>query len=380
MPEVWLKYVRWDVIEGWRARVLSDRGDPSESFPYAFASREGSFPRITGGVLWLVTSPRFDEYRLPPSLVARLDVVDVVRGDSREARELDPEVQRHGGWVARAERRLGAYLPVNNALHALQRLRFRGTPDRLPDLGVPARVRGPADLRPYADIPGRFQQHRVVAEESVPVLEDYAGAVRSGRRVFLSYRWSDFAEDPGWVMALADALSSRLVSCWWDRWDVPQDQPQLYPERILTAILNDAIRQSAWFVALMRPGYLEACRAQSPATWARREWDLAGRQDPQRPQDDLSRMAVSFGDPRCIGDWIDPGVDDVVTVPRDASPAQVADRIVDLLPPVQVELEWHRRRAVDPPDEGWSPKRLPFGIALPDHATRPADPMHRRGP
>ena len=130
---------------GWRQRVLAERGDPTEHFPYAFASGDEAFPRIAGGVLWLVTSPHFGAYAIPPSLVARLEVIDVVPCNSAQAQDLDIEVLRSGGWVALAARRRGAYLPVNNALHTLQQLRFRGVVDRLPDLGMEVAARDHED-------------------------------------------------------------------------------------------------------------------------------------------------------------------------------------------------------------------------------------------
>ena len=167
-----------------------------EHFPYAFASGDEAFPRIAGGVLWLVTSPHFGAYRLPPSLVARLRSSMSSPAILRRPRTwTSRSCEAGGGWLWPPG---GGLLPVNNALHTLQQLRFRGVVDRLPDLGMEVAARDHEDhedqeereeredgdsLRLYSGIPGRFRRHRVVAAESAPVLEDYAAAVRSGRRV-----------------------------------------------------------------------------------------------------------------------------------------------------------------------------------------------------
>ncbi len=145
--------------------------------------QRSAFRGIAGGVLWLVSSPQYGKYRLPPSLVARLQIKDVVADHDSVAEEIDPDVRRAGRWIALADRDRSAYLPLNNALDVLCNLRFRG------------RHSGPIRLKPaaadsgppsglYSRLPGYFQRHRIVDPDSVPALEEYAHAVqRADRRL-----------------------------------------------------------------------------------------------------------------------------------------------------------------------------------------------------
>lgn len=96
------------------------------SYPYALASNDPAFRGIAGGVLWLVSSPQYGKYRLPPSLVARLQIKDVVAEDDSVAEEIDSHVREAGRWVALADRDRSVYLPLNNAFDVLCNLRFLG--------------------------------------------------------------------------------------------------------------------------------------------------------------------------------------------------------------------------------------------------------------
>jgi hypothetical protein len=61
------------------------------------------------------------------------------------------------------------------------------------------------------------------------------------------------------------------------------------------SILNDAIRQSAWFSALMRADYMKDSETGIP-TWVRKEWTEAGQANTRRRHDRMNRVAVLFGD------------------------------------------------------------------------------------
>jgi hypothetical protein len=341
----WLKYVRWDVIARWRkeAKAEEDAGGeattsvpagplgdeapapPSEhAWPYEFGSRDASFRRIGGGVLWLVASPRYGAYRMPPTLVARLHIRDVIADDDPRAAGVDPHVRRHGPWLALAFKDPGAYLPLNNAFTVLRGMRFDGNPDRLPD-SPPGSEHGP-----YAHLPAHMQRHRVLTPDSAAALERYAAAVRAGRRVFLSYSWADFTADREWVTTLADNLAGRDVSCWWDRWQLPESGDDPAVRRLLGDILTDAVHQSVWFVALVRPRYAtgQAHPGDDPP-WAAKEWRRAGSERDRHRRDDLRRVAIVFGDAPATDLHSD---DLVLRVREDASPRHVADRLLELLP------------------------------------------------
>jgi TIR domain len=320
----WVKYVRWDVIASWRAATLG--GARTRRYPYAFASNDRAFPRVKGGVLWLISSPRYGSYRQPPSVVARLDVANVVASDAPEARDVDPIVRRFGRWIALGSERHSVYLPLNNATRTLEQLRFTGTVRQLPTVPI-ARADAVAE-HPFAHIPGHFQRHRVLDADSVRTLEDYAEAVRRGRRVFISYRWSDFEGQAAWLEELATVLTDRAVSCWLDQWNVPQSRETSYDNKLLRSILNDAVRQSAWFVALMRPDYVKPGGEPGVPTWVSHEWDQArsAKETPRR--DRMRRIAVTFGKLHGIDEWVEGAEDTAVSVGSNASARDVAGRVL----------------------------------------------------
>ncbi len=333
----WVKYVRWDVITRWRRNATSfdgeqrgtDRSEHKPRYPYAFASNDPAFRGISGGVLWLISSPNYGAYRLPPSLIARLHVTEVVSRDDPQTQEIDDEVRRAGKWIALADRELSAYLPLNNAFNVLRQLRFQGRSNKLRKLpegiGTNPCLRGGR----YSDLPGYFQRHRVVASRSVRMLREYADAVQMGRCVFLSYRRRDFTHAE--LDEFAEMLSNNSVSCWWDRRNLPEEDLDPF-EPLLKDILGDAVRQSTFLVALMRSGYLESEPDSSKPTWVRQEWDHA-REEIERGGrwHRMVRIAVVFGDQPAAKDWIEPG-DLRVAVAPDESARDVAQRVIPLLP------------------------------------------------
>lgn len=319
--------MRWDVVARWRARTPTHGGQPA--YPYAFASNDAAFPQLAGKVLWLVSSPRYGGYRQAPSIVARLSVTAVVESKSPRALSIDPEVLRHGNWVALAKHDRYAYLPLNGAYEVLHRLRFKGRTPRLP---VPEPGLAETPGGPYADIPGRFQRHRILAPDSAELLEEYAKAVWNGRRVFLSYRRQDFEGQSHWVPQLADSLTSAGVACWWDRGHIPLAATAR--THLLGGILDDAVRQAAWFVALMRPRYL----ADRTSEWVSREWGHADleRSRPGR-RHRMERVAVVLGEPSGLTSWVDPAknTDHVLTLAADATPQQVTECLLPLISGVE---------------------------------------------
>lgn len=296
----WMKYVRWDVVARWRRVTSMVEGE--RRYPFAFGSRDKALKKIAGGVLWLVSSPRYGQYRQAPSLIARLDVTDVVPSDDPRAKDVDPEVRRWP-WIALAEEKTSVYLPLNNVFYTLQQLRFEGTPDRLPDESRRDRAKVSAGAGPYSDLPGHFRRHRVLTPASADILKHYAEAVSRGRRVFLSYHRQDFDQDKAWLRELADTLAAHNVSCWWDRWHMPGEGNQQLEYHLLEDILDDAIHQSAWFVALMRSGYLAPDPTSPGPRWARREWEEAGHEYTRHRRHQMHRVAIVFDDQSTEGAW-----------------------------------------------------------------------------
>jgi hypothetical protein len=135
----------------WRPerRLRAKAAEGRLRYPYAFASREHAFPDINGGVLWLMSSPRYGTYRQPPSIIARLEISDVVPADHPKAAHVDDEVRKFGPWIAIAAQRPDAYLPLNNVSQTLQRLQFHG---RIAETT-------PLAESPYSHLPRHFQSH-----------------------------------------------------------------------------------------------------------------------------------------------------------------------------------------------------------------------------
>ena len=192
-----------------------------------------------------------------------------------------------------------------------------------------------ADSRPpsglYSRLPGYFQRHRIVNPDSVPALEEYAHAAQRGRWLFVSYRWRDFENDEAWLTELTDTLGASTASCWWDRRHMPQEDLKQF-HHLLEDILNDAIRQSAFLVALMKGGYLETGQDPRHPTWVRREWDGAGREiDRDGRRHRMTRVAVVLGDQPSARHWIVPS-DVVLRFGPDEPAHNVAQHLVALLP------------------------------------------------
>ncbi|MDT2006707.1 TIR domain-containing protein [Rhodococcus opacus] len=155
------------------------------------------------------------------------------------------------------------------------------------------------------------------------MLEEYAEAVRKGHRLFLSYCWSDFEDGGVWLEELTRTLVENTVSYWWDQSHMPQKDLKQF-EELLEGILHDGIRQAAFLVALMRPGYVES----GPDAWVRKEWNQAGEEierDGRRHR--MTRVAVVFGDQPAAGEWMRP--DDIpLSVARDEPAADVAQLLI----------------------------------------------------
>jgi hypothetical protein len=333
-----IKYVKWERVKRWRQRIRADGLRIEEAYPYAFASRDPAFLNLGGNVLWLVTLPQYGDFRQAPSLVAKLEVEDAYRFEEApdQSSELDPEVRMSGNFIVKGNPDRSTYFPLNNAFHTLLRLQFD---TRAPSLAASYANRDRSRERtrgPYFTLAGHFQKHRWLTDDSVPELERYAAAVQRGRRVFLSYKRTDFPElqrGPSWPERLANELMAKDVSCWWDRWNLPQadeDESQALEEDLLKGLLEDAVQQAAWFVALIGPRYLSA----GNDSWPRREWFKAGTElgdDGRRHE--MHRIAVFLSAPRHDAEhqrWVGPD-DHVIWAGADADPATVAKAIASEL-------------------------------------------------
>lgn len=267
MVKQYVAYLLWNVREDWnRLREQARNGGPL--YPYSFGSNWRSFPKFIGEgtILWIVSAPLYRgktrrfEYRLPPTLIARLVVASVQPGmNQARARQVLPQ---HYRWVAMADRRRSEYLPINNAFHALMEVEFVN--QRCQRRQIPRRPEPGFDpWHPYKHVPLYLQNLSRLAPGSEPVLETLARQIKHRRMIFLSYARK---ESGNYAADLIAALRREDFAPWLDLTFVPQSE--LYDGSLLEQILDDGLRQSRMLVALTGPDYRKR-------RWTTKEWSLA---------------------------------------------------------------------------------------------------------
>jgi len=267
MDKQYVAYLLWNVREDWK-RLGKQARDGGPLYPYAFGSNWRHFPKFVeeGTILWIVSSPLYRgralrvEYRLPPTLIARLVVSSVQSGMNQpRPQQVLPE---HYRWVAQADRRRSTYLPINNAFHALMEVEFEN--DRGKRRRIPPRPESGLDPshHPYAHLPQYLQNLSRLAPGNERVLEDLAQQISYRRTVFLSYA----REESGDYAADLIAQLREDFAPWLDLDSVPQlQQSERYDDPLLKQILDDGLRQSSILVALTGPAY-------KAHPWTRYEW------------------------------------------------------------------------------------------------------------
>jgi hypothetical protein len=323
------KYVKWERVESWkdRVRVAGDRA--KDGYPYAFASEDDAFLGFVGDILWLVTLPRYGGYRQAPSLVARLGIVCAAKNDgSGRFAGVDPEVSASGSNIVFADPKASQYLPLNNMFRTMLGLEFISSAPNIAHTYAKRDRSRDAKRGPYFSLAQHFRKHRFLTASSAAKLERYADAVREGRRVFLSYKRSDFPlgldERRSWPEELSDQLTKRDITCWWDRWNLPQDDADQLGNGLLAGLLDDAVQQATWFVALVGPGYLGA----GDDSWPRQEWRKAGAElGAVERRHQMRRIAVFFAERGPIDRRWHDASDIALFVGSAASPDAVAEAI-----------------------------------------------------
>lgn len=357
-PRHWMMYVKWERVQRWKERLDQELDEERASskkvlvtrerkYPYSYGSKQEKFLELEGDVLWLVTLPAYHGYRQAPALIARLDIENARMYDyTKDLNTVDPEVKGSGNYIVFGKQDPKSYLPINNVFHVLLGLKFHGKASDLKD-AYGRRNRSREGKRgPYYSLASHFRTLRQLTEESANDLEQYAKAVNDGYRVFLSYKRDDFysinnAEhsegQPVWPRRLGECLSSQNISCWWDYWHIPQDIENKWFEReLLENILEDAVRQSAWFVALMTNGYCQKPTDKNAVWWTRKEWDQAKveRARNKRKQE-MRRIAVLFDkEPRGADhrlEWLTDPTDVPLWVGTDPDPEDVYRKILEVI-------------------------------------------------
>ena len=266
-----LVYLSWETIRRWKQDYPS--GKVGEKAPYAYASDQVRLGRLArpGDVVWVLSAPRFARYRLPPSLIARLQVDRLVDQRAPGAVKVDiPQPSALWRYVVLADREHSRYYPLNNAYSTLLSLAFAGGAAGLRDCPHCERLVS-AGQGLYAGLPAHLQTVRQLAPGAETALEDFARAVAGGQVVFLSYRRSEAGP---LAMALVERLTAQGVACWWDHRMMPgrvaRGQVQV-DKALLAAVLADGLRQSTWVVALATPTY--PC-----SRWTVEEWQRSGEE------------------------------------------------------------------------------------------------------
>ncbi len=246
---------------------------------WAFGSNTSTLGRMEAGdVLWVMTTPKERQgYFPPPTLAARLQARKVV---NRRAPATHRRRMPHGygqfRYVLLADDETSFYLRTNYVFRTLFDLYTDG-----PGLkGYEARAaRTSGEHSPYHLLPGYFQTVRRINAARARSLEAFADAVSRGRTVFLSYKHTSVP----WVQDLAGALQELGVACWWDRWMVPRLEKKVqYVDPLMTAMLDDAVERSRWFVALVTDGFLDEPREPDRIWWPGHEWQKAVETQPPR--------------------------------------------------------------------------------------------------
>jgi len=266
-----LVYLSWETIRHWKRDYPAGRvGDRA---PYAYGSDQVRLGRLARpeDVVWVLSAPRFAHYRLPPSLIARLQVDCVVDQRAPGTIKVDiPQSSALWRYVVLAGREQSRYYPLNNAYPTLRSLTFAGAAPGLRD--CPHCERLAAQGRElYAGLPAHLQTVRQLAPGAELLMEDFARAVAGGQVVFLSYRRSEAGP---LAVALVERLTAQGVACWWDHRMIPESvaRGQFHVDKaLLEAALDDGLRQSTWLVALVTPTY-------ASGEWTAREWRWAGEE------------------------------------------------------------------------------------------------------
>ncbi|MFQ5771984.1 MAG: toll/interleukin-1 receptor domain-containing protein [bacterium] len=275
LPRHLLVFLKWDELLAWKRQRKPDRSLAEEA-PYAYGSAQVRISRARPrDVVWVVTAPRFAEYRLPPSLVARLQVrrvVDRKKLTAAEIKELIPgSFKEKWRYVVLSDREHSYYYPLNNAYKILKEVSFAGSSPKLDPENCNHCQRLLATKKQvYSGLPAHLQTVRHLIPGSETSLEKFAREVANGFIVFLSYRRKEASQV---AKDLVEKLNEKGAYCWLDNLMIPQNVK--VDDQLLTAVLADGLRQSTLFVALVTSQY-------HSNKWTAIEWQR-GRKELNNP-------------------------------------------------------------------------------------------------
>jgi hypothetical protein len=350
----WIVYVQWKTIAEWKQKMReaaalgSGKAIPQRKeselneYPFQYASNQSRFLKMRcGDNLWLVTLPQFEGYCQAPSIMARLHIDAVY--DRMEGRPV--EVSRHSDGfgrylaVGRPGRVIDTYPPLYNVFDELINSEFEG---KVKDLRKYKDwlEQGEFGARgPYYRIALHFRTLRQFTQASGERLRRRHQIAVEGLRVFISYKVSDLhnrsvgaeARECDWPKLLVDTLDQLGILIWWDgqqmlgrssAWDKQAD--------LISALLDDGVKQATWFVALGTDGY--GSPGYSGRNWTFEEWRSAGIEATNtRRRGMFRRLLIEFGG-NGISSLLPGRADDVIKhVSADAGPEDVAAVIAKVI-------------------------------------------------
>lgn len=375
----WMVFVKWATIIRWKRDHVRGAVPGEGVYPYQYSSDSVRFLEIEqGDILWVVTTPRFGSRgqpsmsgrARPPAVMARLRVDqlcchrkhDLERRDDNKATVClgkldlceDPGVLEGGvhhasdAWsiVAIGERDKKkdrdplqvTYPPLYNFFGVLPRLRFttkRGETDlsdylefvAAQDYLTPAQQeakRGGRTVRnpgPYAPLGQILQTPRRLTADAARAMDEIHERAVRGNRVFFSYKWQDVEaiartqrrSRVAWIGELSRRLDDAGYSSWIDHLQLPEGDV----DGLLDEVLQDAVRQSVLFVALLSPNYGTGTTLE--------EW----RSSRERAADDKYEHGLVPIVLECGGEPGDLGLaePDVRTIPLCPTPSDVVEAI-----------------------------------------------------
>ncbi len=321
-----LVYLTWETLIQWKKERKPGR-NINEDAPYAYGSDQIRLYKLArpGDVLWVICSPRFGPYRLPPSLIARLVVSKVVDQEDPKINERTifkiPKASEKWQYVALANREKSRYYSLNNAYQALTSLTFISDKSKLdPETCAHCQKLIESGGELYAGLPSHLQTIREIAPEAEPIMQEFAAQVAQGRIIFLSYRRSEAGEV---AKDMVRELNKGSVYCWLDNLVMPQRVAKGYKlvdDDVLVSALRDGVRQSTMFVALLTPTY-------HSSRWTRLEWGEAVGEmaNPRRARPLQLIMAKLGGKP--------PTPEPAVEIVVGDNGQQIADQVLNYLGP-----------------------------------------------
>jgi hypothetical protein len=320
-----LVYLSWNVLFEWKRRRKeegADRVSVREAAPFAYGSDQVTLYNNArpGDVVWVFSAPRFSRYRLPPSLIARLHVSDVIDQDNLEedsevARKI-PDAVKKWRYVVLGDRSRSTYFPLNNAYSVLTSIEFGGASKTIdPETCTHCRKLIASGKQIFSGIPAHLQRVRRLARGFGADVERYAAQVKRGRMVFLSYRRRDASRMAG---ELVRKLEDRSVYCWLDNLMMPRRVAGgkiKLKKALMTDTLSDGLRQTTMFLALVTRSY-------NKSEWTSKELGLAAaeKENPRRTRPLKLVEVLMGGDPSGRAD---------VEIPAEAMSAEeMADEVV----------------------------------------------------